>query len=253
MQVLGIDIGGSGIKGAVVDTTTGELISERIRIPTPQPATPEAVSNVIAELCEQLMWHGLVGCGFPATIQHGIARTASNIDNSWIGTNVQQLFSQKTRLPCYIANDAEVAGIAEMQFGAGRHRDGLVFMVTVGTGIGSALFNNGELVPNTELGHLFDSKGRVWEDRASDAARKGDELSWSEWGELFNKYLSYLEFLFSPDIFILGGGASKKFDKFESLAQCHSRSCACRISESGWHHWRSIISRIQPPIFEYDD
>ncbi|MBD1390880.1 ROK family protein [Neiella sp. HB171785] len=214
MQVLGIDIGGSGIKGAVVDVTTGELISERLRIPTPQPATPEAVAATVAEICDQLHWHGLVGCGFPAAIQHGVARTAANIDDSWRGVNVQKIFCEATHLPCYVGNDADVAGLAEMQFGAGKDLDGVVFMVTIGTGLGTALFNNGELVANTELGHLFDNKGREWEHRASDAARKRDDLDWQEWAKRFNKYLITLEQLFWPDAFILGGGASKKFDKF---------------------------------------
>lgn len=214
MQVLGVDIGGSGIKGAVVDTTTGELVSERVRIPTPQPATPEAVAKVVAEIADQLYWHGLIGCGFPAAIQHGVARTAANIDDSWRGCNVQKVMSEATHLPCYVGNDADVAGLAELYFGAGRDFSGTVVMVTIGTGLGTALFTNGELLPNTELGHLLDSQGRKWEHVASDAARKSEGLAWPEWGERFNGYLNTLEQLFWPDAFILGGGASKKFDKF---------------------------------------
>ncbi|MCM2678456.1 polyphosphate--glucose phosphotransferase [Echinimonas agarilytica] len=214
MQILGVDIGGSGIKGAVVDSVTGELTSERIRIPTPQPATPQAVSETVAEISRQLKWNGLIGCGFPAAIQQGVARTAANIDDSWLNCNVQDTLQKATGLPCYVANDADVAGLAEMRFGAGKNYQGTVFMVTIGTGLGTALFVNGQLVPNTELGHLLDHKGREWEHRASDFARKNDDLSWDKWAERFNQYLTHLEQLFWPDVFILGGGASKKFDKF---------------------------------------
>ena len=216
MHVMGVDIGGSGIKGAIVDTTTGELVSERIRIPTPQPATPEAVAKVVAEISDHLHWHGPIGCGFPAAIQHGVARTAANVDNSWLNCNVQKVISKATHLPCYVGNDADVAGLAELYFGAGQDFSGTIFMVTIGTGLGTALFVNGELVPNTELGHMFDSKGREWEHVASDSARKKDELSWSQWGKRFNGYLQALEQLFWPDAFILGGGASKKFEKFSA-------------------------------------
>lgn len=215
MQILGVDIGGSGIKGAIVDTVTGQLASERHRIETPQPATPEAVAAVLAQLVLHFNWSGPVGCGFPAVIQHGVARTASNIAKSFIGTDIDRLFSEATRCPCYNVNDADAAGMAEMQFGEGAGQTGVVLLVTVGTGLGTALFTNGELLPNTELGHIYLQNGVEAESYASDAARKVEDLGWKTWGNRFDAYLSLLEKLLWPDLIILGGGASKKFDKFK--------------------------------------
>lgn len=213
MEILGIDIGGSGIKGAPVDIEKGILLAERHRIPTPQPATPEAVAQTVKELVDHFNWKGEIGCGFPAVVRHGIIRTASNIDNSWIGTHAGELFSEVTGCPTLLVNDADAAGMAEMSFGAARSRKGTVIMVTVGTGIGTAIFTHGQLLPNTEFGHIM-LKGKVAEKIASDAARKRDDLNWKEWGGRFNKYLARMEFFFSPDLFIIGGGASKKFEKY---------------------------------------
>ena len=215
MQILGVDIGGSGIKGAIVDTSTGELVSERHRIETPQPATPEAVAPVLAQLTRHFNWTGLIGCGFPAAIQHGIVRTASNIAPSFIGTNIDRLFSDATQCPCFNLNDADAAGIAEIEFGESANRSGVVLMVTIGTGLGTALFTDGNLIPNTELGHIYLENGKKAEHYASDAVRKAEDLSWKRWGKRFNFYLSSMEKLFWPDLIILGGGASKKFEKFQ--------------------------------------
>ncbi|MFO6423722.1 polyphosphate--glucose phosphotransferase [Motilimonas sp. KMU-193] len=213
MQILGVDIGGSGIKGAIVETTTGELLTERHRIPTPQPATPEAVADTLKQLVDHFNWQGPVGCGFPATVVHGIAKTASNIDKSWINTDAATLFSERTNCPCFVVNDADAAGMAEFTFGAGKGKSGVVVLITIGTGLGTAVFTNGQLLPNTELGHIM-LEGMVAEHYTADSVRKGEDLSWSKWGKRFNKYLQRLEFLLSPDCFILGGGASKKLDKF---------------------------------------
>lgn len=217
MQILGMDVGGSGIKGAIVDTATGELISERIRIATPQPATPEAVGNAVHDLVQQHHWSGPIGVGFPAAIQHGIARTAANIDKSFIGLPVAEFFARKTDCPVYVANDADVAGFAEMHFGAGKGHTGVVLIVTIGTGLGTALFSNGHLLPNTELGHLMLDNGYEAESYASEAARTAKDLKWSEWGVRFNHYLMTMEKLFWPDLIVLGGGASKKLHKFLPL------------------------------------
>ena len=214
MQILGIDIGGSGIKGAPVDTKKGELSADRFRIPTPKPATPKAVAETIKKLTEHFEWNGLVGCGFPAAIHNGVAVTASNIDDKWIGTDVEKLFRKTSGCPTRVINDADAAGVAEMMFGVGRGEDGLVMMITVGTGLGSSLFYDGELVPNTELGHLIFKKSKIAEWYASDSARKRDELSWEGWAMRFNEYLNYLYRLFYPDLIIIGGGASKKFDRY---------------------------------------
>jgi len=216
MQILGVDIGGSGIKGAIVDTATGELVSDRHRLETPQPATPEAVAAVLAQLVLHFNWSGPVGCGFPASIQHGVARTAANIAPSFIGTPIDKLFSEATKCPCYNLNDADAAGMAEMHFGEGAGQSGVVLLITIGTGLGTVLFTDGKLLPNTELGHLYLKNGKEAEHFASDAVRKKEDLGWKQWGNRFNTYLTLMEALFWPDLIILGGGASKKFDKFKA-------------------------------------
>lgn len=214
MKSLGIDVGGSGIKGAVVDLHTGKLASGRHRIPTPQPATPKAVASTVKALVRHFDWDGPVGCGFPAAIQHGLVRTTANIDRSWLDVDVAGRFAKKTGCRTWVVNDADAAGMAEMTFGAGRGFDrGIVMMVTVGTGLGTAIFNDGVLLPNTELGHLEVDGSRA-ELRASDAARKREKLKWKEWAKRFDRYLQVLEDLFWPDLIMIGGGASKKSEKF---------------------------------------
>lgn len=214
MEILGIDIGGSGIKGAIVDVNTGEFTQDRHRIPTPDPSTPEAVADVVLELANYFKWKGPVGCTFPAIIKNGVMLSAANVDDAWMGTNGQQLFASKLNAPIRVVNDADAAGIAEMRFGAGiGHENEVVIMLTLGTGIGSAIFVNGHLLPNTELGHL-ELRGKIAEERASDRARTRDELSWKKWGKRLTEYIGYLEFLFSPDLIIIGGGVSKKHEKF---------------------------------------
>ncbi|MEM6800890.1 MAG: ROK family protein [Bacteroidota bacterium] len=213
MKVLGIDVGGSGIKGNIVDLDTGKVLSERHRIETPKPATPKAVAKTVGKLVKHFDWKGPIGCGFPAAMQNGIAMTASNIDKSWIGANAEKLFSEETSCPVKIVNDADAAGLAEAIFGAGKGKAGVTMLLTVGTGIGSAIINDGNLVPNTELGHLL-FKGDIAEKYCSDAARKRDDLNWEQWGKRFNKYLHHINRLFYPDRIIIGGGASKRFAKF---------------------------------------
>ncbi len=213
MEILGIDIGGSGIKGAPVNIETGELTSDRYRIPTPEPSVPEAVADVVAKITRHFEWTGPIGCTFPAVIKNGVALTAANVDNTWIGTNGQKLLREKTGCPVLLLNDADAAGFAEMKFGAGQDRTGVVILLTLGTGIGSAIFVNGVLVPNTEFGHL-DIRGKDAENRASDRIRKAEDLSWKEWAKRVNEYLQRMEALFWPDLFIIGGGVSKKHEKF---------------------------------------
>ena len=214
MHILGIDIGGTGIKGAVIDTATGELASERIRIESPRPATPESVGATILAVVEGHRWSGPIGVGFPAAIQHGVARTAANIDPAFIGLSVADHFSRQTGCPVYVANDADVAGLAEMRFGAARGVAGVVLVVTIGTGLGTALFGDGHLLPNTELGHILLDNGLEAESYASEAVRDAENLRWKDWGDRFNHYLLAMERLFWPDLIVLGGGASKKLDKF---------------------------------------
>ena len=213
MEVLGIDIGGSGIKGAPVDVKKGVMLTDRYRIPTPKSAKPEPVAKTVAKIAKYFNWDGPIGCGFPAVVRHGIIRTAANIHGNWIGTNAIELFRKATNCPMNVINDADAAGLAEMIFGAGQGRRGVVLLVTIGTGLGTSLFTNGVLLPNTELGHIeIDCEDA--ELMASDAARKRDALSWEKWAKRLDTYLTRMESLIWPDLIILGGGVSKKFDNF---------------------------------------
>jgi len=216
MQILGIDIGGSGIKGRLVDVQSGDLIGERHRIATPQPSTPAAVAVVVDELVRHFNYSGPIGVTFPAIVQRGVTKTAANVDKSWIGAPAHKIFSEATGQPVHVINDADAAGIAEMTFGAGRElQSGIVIMLTFGTGIGSAIFHDRKLLPNTEFGHVpMPMKGLIAEHYCSDRTRQEQELKWGAWGTRVDHYLSLMELLFSPDVFIIGGGVSKKFDKF---------------------------------------
>jgi len=212
-KILGIDIGGSGVKGAIVDTKKGKLITERYRIPTPQPSTPDAVAGVLKEIVDHFKWEGPVGVGFPGVIQQGIARTAANVDKSWIDRDLNKLFSKASGCKVHVVNDADAAGMAEMKFRAGNGHSGTVMLITVGTGLGTVIFSNGKLVPNLEMGHIL-LHGADAELYATDAARKRDQLDWDTWAGRFNEYLLRIEELVWPDKIIIGGGASKKGDKF---------------------------------------
>ena len=216
MQVLGIDVGGSGIKGAPVNTETGQLLAERLRIKTPKGAEPEPVAKVVAEIAQTFKWTGPIGIGFPAPIKAGVAMMAANISEKWVGVNADDLFTKITGCDCTMINDADAAGLAEMKFGAGRGQPGTVILVTLGTGIGSAVFYQGKLLPNTEFGHL-EMKGEDAEWRASDAARQREDLSWKKYAKRLNKYLAAMQKLFWPDLFIIGGGISKESEKYIPL------------------------------------
>ena len=216
MEILGIDVGGSGIKGAPVDTETGALSAPRFRVPTPAPAKPGQVAKAVAEVAGHFDWHGPIGCGFPSAVREGIVLTAANIHKSGVGTDAMTLFSKATSCPVRVINDADAAGLAEMSFGAGKGRRGVVMVVTIGTGLGTALFTDGCLLPNAELGHI-EINGVDAEWRASDAARKREELSWKKWAKRLDNYLQTLEALLWPDLIILGGGVSKNPDRFVPL------------------------------------
>ncbi len=213
MTILGIDIGGTGIKGAPVNTDTGELLAERFRVETPQPSLPNAVADVIEEIAKHFNYQGPAGVTFPAIVKRGVIYSAANVDKSWIGTNAGELFSQHINGPVQVVNDADAAGIAEMRFGAGAGRKGVTIMITFGTGIGTAIFLDGQLLPNTEFGHLK-IRGKDAEKRASEKVREEKKLTWAKWANRVSEYLNELEALFSPDLFIVGGGISKKADKF---------------------------------------
>lgn len=213
MEILGVDVGGSGMKGAPVDTETGALLAPRFRIPTPKSGKPRPMARVMAQIVEHFEWQGPIGAGFPAPLHDGVVLAAANIHKDWIGTNAEEIFAEAAGCPVRVINDADAAGLAEMIFGAGKDHPGVVLIVTVGTGLGTAVFTNGHLVPNTEFGHI-EIKGKDAELQASDAARKRGNLSWKKWGKRFNRYLLTMERLIWPDLIILGGGAVKKADKF---------------------------------------
>jgi polyphosphate glucokinase len=215
---FGIDIGGSGIKGAPVDLIIGELSHERVRVPTPIPSTPKAVAKVVAELVDSfdLPRKLPIGVTFPAPIVRGVAKTAANVDESWIGTNVSELIGKRTGRSVFAVNDGDAAGYAEVLYGAARGVRGTVLLITLGTGIGSGLIVDGVLVPNTEFGHL-QIDGRDAEERASDAARVRLDMSWSEWAKHLQKYLNTLEDLVWPDLIVIGGGVSKKHNNYLPL------------------------------------
>jgi len=228
LPVLGVDIGGSGVKGAPVDLATAEFTAERYRLETPQPATPEAVTATFAEVVQQFTTDGAIGCTFPGIVQHGVIRSAANMDKSWVGTDAAEIFSVAVGRPVIVLNDADAAGLAEARFGAARDRDGVVLVLTFGTGIGSALFNDGELVPNTAFGHL-QFEGAAAEAYAAAAVREREELSWEDWGQRVNRYLHHLELLFTPDRFVIGGGVSRKFDKFAAMLDVHAEVVAAGL------------------------
>ncbi|MFE9635541.1 polyphosphate--glucose phosphotransferase [Streptomyces sp. NPDC006463] len=219
MQIMGVDIGGSGIKGAPVDLDRGDLAQERHKVLTPQPATPEGVAGCVAEVVRAFSWSGPVGVTFPGVVTNGITRSAANVDKGWVGMDAGALLTRELGgLPVTVLNDADAAGVAEMTYGAGRGRGGTVIMLTLGTGIGSALFTNGRLVANTELGHL-ELKGHDAETRASVKAKEDGDLTWERWARRLSKYLAHVEMLFSPDLFIIGGGVSRKPEKFLPLIE----------------------------------
>ncbi len=216
-EALGIDIGGSGVKGAIVDLGTGTFVGDRVRIDTPQPATPDAVAGTVAQVVDALDWDGSVGITLPAVVTNGIARTAANIDKSWIGTDAVTLFSRALGgRPVTVVNDADAAGLAEDRYGAGQDYPGVNILLTFGTGIGSAVLNNGVLLPNTEFGH-FEIDGKIAEHRAAASVRERENLSWKKWAKQVSLVLERYEFLFWPDLFIAGGGVSRKSDKWIPL------------------------------------
>ncbi|HET6534017.1 MAG TPA: ROK family protein [Actinoplanes sp.] len=216
MSILGIDIGGSGVKGAPVDTVAAELLEERHRVPTPQPADVTSVVAAVGEVAGKFDGWDAVGITFPGVVVDGVVRTAANVDKSWIDAPAAELFSERLDKPVSVLNDADAAGVAEVAFGAGRDQRGLIMMLTFGTGIGSALFMDGKLIPNTEFGHL-ELDGQDAELSAADRAREQEDLSWDQWAPRVQRYLRHVEMLLSPRLFIIGGGVSKKSDRFFPL------------------------------------
>ncbi|GAY11587.1 polyphosphate glucokinase [Pseudonocardia sp. N23] len=230
---FGIDIGGSGIKGAPVDLRKGELADDRLRIPTPQPATPDAVAEVVTQVLDHFGWDREFGCTLPAVVQHGIVRTAANIDHSWVGTDAHELMNKATGRKALVVNDADAAGVAEVRFGAAKGNSGVVLVSTLGTGIGSALVIDGKLWPNTELGHL-EIDGYDAEKRAADSAREREDLEWDDWAERLTRYYGVVESLLWPDLIVVGGGVSKKSSKWMSKVDVHAKMVPAELlNEAG--------------------
>ena len=217
MAIFGIDVGGTGIKAGLVEPSNGSLLNERVCVLTPRPANPESIAREIKKLCAQADWKGSVGVGFPAAIQRGKVRTAANIDPSFIGLDIDDYFSNYCQQTVHVINDADAAGLAEVRLGAGKDQRGVVLVITIGTGLGTALFSEGHLLPNSELGHVFLSNGQEAEKCASEAVRVSQNLSWQEWGGRFNDYLVMMEKLVWPDLIILGGGVSAKLSKYAPM------------------------------------
>ncbi len=233
-KVLGIDVVATGIKGDIVDVTQGDFISERIKYPTPSPSSIENVLEVIGKIIADLNWKGKpFGVGFPSVIKGGICHTASNIDNAWIGFNMLQALRQEFTQNVVLINDADAAGYAELEYGNLVDKQGIVILLTLGTGIGSAVFHDGILMPNTEFGHL-NYKKSVAEKYASNKAREEKDLSWKEWGKELDAVVNHINFIFSTDLFILGGGISKKYHKYsEFLDKRHKIVPAKLLNKAG--------------------
>ncbi|MCG2461862.1 ROK family protein [Flavobacteriaceae bacterium F89] len=214
MEVLGIDIGGSGTKGALVNIETGEMVTKRFRIPTPKSRKPEEMAEVVHQIVKEFNYSGPVGCGFPTVIKRGICKSPGNLHKSWFNVNVTDLFSKTTGLPFTVINDADAAGYAEIQYGAGKGKEGFVVMITIGTGLGSGAFFNGKLIPNFELGQIPYKKYDKIELWAAASAKERENLSYKKWGKRFNKFLKYVDLIISPDLIVLGGGTSSDLKKF---------------------------------------
>ena len=246
MIILGIDIGGSGIKGAPVDTDAGVLTHDRFRLVTPSPARPPDVALVANSIVEAFAWTGPIGFTMPGRVKQGIMHTAANIDNSWIGVDAGQLFAEATGCPTSVLNDADAAGVAEMAFGAGRGAMGVVLMLTFGTGIGSGLFVDGTLVPNTELGHLK-LHGDKAEAYAAASAREREDLAWDAWAVRVQEYLDHVEFLFAPDLIIIGGGVSrpKKVNRYLPLLRTKSRIVPAQLQNEAGIIGAACTARLQ--------
>lgn len=248
---FGIDIGGSGIKGAPVDLKKGDLVADRIRLTTPQPSTPDAVADTVAELISSYdIADGMpVGVTFPAVIQNGVALTAANVDDAWIGTDVDALLTERTGHDVFVVNDADAAGIAEMEFGAGRRSSGVVLVITLGTGVGSAMFVDGKLVPNTELGHVLLHDDDAEKYMAS-SIREKEDLDWETWGGRLQEYFSHIEFLFSPTKIIVGGGISKKHEKFLPLLDLKAEIVPAKLRNEAGIIGAAVLARKEQKALE---
>ncbi len=252
---LGVDIGGTGIKAALVDVHSGKLVSEKFRLPTPQPATPDAVLKIFKEVIRHFKYSGPVGCGFPSVIKDNKVMTATNMDSSWINLDISRFFSKGLNLPIYLLNDADAAGLAEVHFGEAKGKKGLVVVITIGTGVGSGMFFNQKLISNTELGFL-PIKGGIAEIRISNKNKVKSHLSWMVWAKRLNEFLLLIEHLFSPEIIVIGGGISKKFDLFKAYLNLETPVSPAQTQNNAgcigaaWFAYNSHHKLLSEPINE---
>jgi polyphosphate glucokinase len=243
---FGIDIGGSGMKAAPVDLKTGYLTDERFKILTPDPAAPDTMAPIVAELVEHFRWRGPIGVTFPGVVRHGVIHTAANVDKAWIDTDADELFTKAVGAPVQVVNDADAAGLAEVRYGAGRDVKGVVLVLTFGTGIGSGLFVDGVLVPNSELGHL-EVDGHDAEKKAAASARERENLSWKDWAKRVERYLSTVVMLLSPELIIVGGGASRKADKWVPLIDVGTKIVPAALENEAGIVGAALISSLGEP------
>ncbi|MEM6865540.1 MAG: ROK family protein [Bacteroidota bacterium] len=232
MEILGIDIGGTGIKGAMVNVETGEMLTERYRIPTPESRKPDEMAEVIAQIVQHFKYKGPVGCGFPSIVKDGVCKSPGNLHKSWVGVNIDELFTQAAGQPFTVLNDADAAGYASMNYGVGKGKQGLVIMITIGTGLGSGVFHNGILLPNFELGQIPYKKYKKIEDWAAASAKEREGLSYEKWGKRFNKFLKLVETITAPDLIIVGGGTSKKWGEFHHYLDIDTKVVKAELMNS---------------------
>ncbi|WP_026933758.1 polyphosphate--glucose phosphotransferase [Christiangramia echinicola] len=229
MEILGIDIGGSGIKGAIVNLETGEFVAPKFRIPTPESREPEEMARVIKSLVEHFKYEGVVGCGFPTIVKKGICKDEGNLSKKWVGVNIEELFEKATGLKFAVINDADAAGLAEIKFGAGKEEDGFTLMITVGTGLGSGAYCSGDLIPNFELGQLSYNEYEKIEDWAASSVKKREKLSFKEWGSRFNIFLNHIYKILNPDLILIGGGISKDWLEFKDQLNVNTNIAPAKL------------------------
>lgn len=248
MTLLGIDIGGSGMKGALVNTETGELLTERFRIDTPKSGQPEEMAEVFSQIVKHFDYNGPIGCGFPTIIKNGVCKAHGNLSKKWLGVNAEELFSDYTGMPVTVINDADAAGYATMNYGVGKGKKGLVLMITIGTGLGSGAFFNGELVPNFELGQIPYKKYEKFEHYAAASIKEKEKLSYKKWGKRFNKFLESIELIVSPDLIIIGGGTSKDFHEFEPYIKVDTPVIAAELQNYAGIIGAATAAHMKKPL-----
>ena len=243
MEILGIDIGGSGIKGAIVDLEKGELKTPRHRIPTPKSREPEPIARTVKKMVDHFSYQGPVGCGFPTIIKKGVCKDNGNLSEKWVGLNVAKLFQEATGQTFTVINDADAAGLAEMKYGAGREEDGFVLMITVGTGLGSGAYLDGELIPNFELGQIPYKEHEKIEDWAASSIKKKENLSYEEWADRFNIFLDNIQVILNPDLILIGGGISKSWNKYKDLLKVNTQIAPAKLRNSSGILGAAIAAR----------